>query len=271
MVKPLRTIIVDDEPLARSLLESYLASIPEVEVVAQCQNGRQAIETTNDLHPDLIFLDIQMPGMNGFDVIMRLQSDSMPMFVFVTAFQQYALDAFDVNAVDYVLKPLDEERINRAVTRAQERLEERKQAETKHQVIGAIEEMARKVAVSGSLNEDPEESAQMLRKLAIKDRDSITLLEQANIDWVDAAGDYMCIHSEGETHILRSTMKDLLKELDPNIFKRVHRSTIVNLDKVQKIIPHTKGEYFLLLGEQDKIKVSRNYREVIKSFIDQRH
>jgi len=264
----LRTIIVDDEPLALNLLRAKLNKVPEIEIIAECKNGREAIEKTMDLAPDLIFLDIQMPGVDGFGVIKKLQSDILPLVIFTTAFEQYALDAFDVHAVDYILKPIDEERITRAVHRAIVRSESEEETEHKSRIIGAIDTInERENSASSSISSHGQNKGNLEHKIIIKDRDDITLLKQTDIEWVDAAGDYCCVHAQGVTHIKRSTLKNLLEDLDPSIFKRVHRSTIVNLNYIQKVIPHTKGEYFLKLGEYDQVKVSRNYREVIKDFL----
>lgn len=267
----LRTLIVDDEPLALSLLRAKLNKLPEIEIIGECKNGREAIQATMELSPDLIFLDIQMPGLNGFDVIKNLQSDIVPLVVFTTAYEQYALDAFDVHAVDYILKPIDNDRINRAVQRALERVETGEESDAKPRIIGAIDAINEREYQDASRREtfnfQPQHSEAVDRKIVIKDRDEITLLKQSNIEWVDAAGDYCCLHAEGETHIKRSTLKDLLDELDPATFKRVHRSTIVNLNFIDKVIPHTKGEFFLLLGDYERVKVSRNYRDVIKEFL----
>ncbi len=274
----LRTIIVDDEPLALNFLRAKLNKVPEIEIIAECKNGREAIEKTMDLAPDLIFLDIQMPGVDGFGVIQKLQSDIVPLVIFTTAFEQYALDAFDVHAVDYILKPIDEERINRAIQRAIVRFETEEETEHKSRIIGAIDTIYEREhstnlsSGSGLGSSLPQGShgqnkGKLEHKIIIKDRDDITLLKQEDIEWVDAAGDYCCVHAQGVTHIKRSTLKNLLDDLDPSIFKRVHRSTIVNLNYIQKVIPHTKGEYFLKLGEYDQVKVSRNYREVIKDFL----
>jgi len=279
-MQKLRTIIVDDEPLALSFLRAKLNKTPEIEIIAECKNGREAIEKTMDLAPDLLFLDIQMPGIDGLGVIKKLQSDIVPLVIFTTAFEQYALDAFDVHAVDYILKPIDEERINRAVNRAMVRLETEQNTEedTEHKsriigAINAINEIEDSNQIEHSTNSNQSTQGQnkgnLKHKIIIKDRDDITLLKQSDIEWIDAAGDYCCLHAQGVTHIKRSTLKNLLKDLDPSIFKRVHRSTIVNLDYIQKVIPHAKGEYFLKLGEYDQVKVSRNYREVIKDFLSE--
>jgi two-component system LytT family response regulator len=273
-MKKLSTVIVDDEPLALKLLRKKLELCDQVEIVAECKNGREAINTIISKTPDLVFMDIQMPGLDGLTVAKQLQSDILPLIVFTTAYEQYALDAFDVHAVDYVLKPIDTERIQRAVHRALERFENGEEDnQNKSRIIGAIDAINEKEASNkgNTANKQNTEvnqaNEQIERKIVIKDRDDITLLEQSQIDWVDAAGDYVCIHANGITHIKRSTLTKLLKELDPVIFKRVHRSTIVNLNSIKKVIPHTKGEFFLKLGEFDQVKVSRNYRETIKIFL----
>lgn len=271
----LKTIIVDDEPLALRLLRSKLEKFPELEIIAECKNGREAIQATMELAPDLLFLDIQMPGVDGFGVIEKLQNDIVPMVVFTTAFEQYALDAFDVHAVDYILKPIDEEHIHRAVTRALARFNRGDSSDSKDKIIGAIDSINEReqttirfpLSIEASGQSSNMHLGSVESKIVVKDRDDITLLKQSEIEWIDAAGDYVCLHVDGVTHIKRSTLKNLLDELDQNIFKRVHRSTIVNLNFIQKVIPHTKGEFFLKLGEYDQVKVSRNYRDVIKSFL----
>lgn len=268
----IRSIIVDDEPLALSLLKSKLQKLGSVEIIDECSNGREAVNSIMSQAPELVFLDIEMPGLNGFDVIKNLQSDAMPLVIFTTAYEQYAINAFDIHAVDYILKPIDLERIETAVNRAKERLSLDEQQTDKSKIIHAIGDMAKREAstaysASFSSQSQAAETSPKDKKIVIKERDEITLLKQSSIAWVDAAGDYCCLHAEGETHIKRTTLKDLLNDLDPTRFKRVHRSTIVNLDYIEKVIPHTKGEFFLELGGLDRIKVSRNYREVIKVFL----
>jgi len=267
----LRTIIVDDEPLALDFLRAKLAHIPEIEIVSECKNGREAIQTIIDLSPDLIFLDIQMPGIDGFGVIKKLQSDIVPLVIFTTAFEQYALDAFDVHAIDYILKPIDNERIQRAVERALVRFNTGENTLQKSKIVSALDSINTKQSKIDKSDQytllNKQKIDNIERKIVISDRENITLLKQADIEWIDAAGDYVCVHVRGVTHIKRSTLKSLLEDLDPSIFKRIHRSTIVNLNYIQKVIPQTKGEYFLQLGEHEKVKVSRNYREVIKNFL----
>ena len=270
MIK-LKTIVVDDEALARKLVLSCLKDLPEIEVLKECTNGREAIDAVLALEPDLMVLDISMPGLNGFEVIKKIQPELLPMVIFCTAYERYALDAFDVHAVDYIVKPLDEQRLHLAVKRALARhMEELHLGEDKASLLGAIDEIARKVEKRSTVRKptndvpippDPE------RKITIRDRDSIKLIKIDSIAWVDAAGDYMCVHAEGETHIMRCTMTQLLEDLDDDVFKRVHRSTIVNLNCIEEVIPHTKGEYFLQISHGERIKVSRNYRDTIKSFL----
>jgi two-component system LytT family response regulator len=265
-MQKLRTIIVDDEPLALKLLRSVLSEISDIEIVAECSNGKQAVEAATELEPELIFLDIQMPGMNGFDVIKSLQTDIMPMVVFVTAYDHYAVDAFDLHAVDYVLKPLDSERIARSVERAIDRLKNDVDRSFKSPLIGAIEEISERAS-----KEKPEESVNnlpdgMKRKLLVRDSGVVKVIPFDDIDWVDAAGDYMCVHAVGETHVIRSTLRDLMTKLDDNLFVRIHRSTIVNVERVVSVTPLQKGGSLLHLTQGESLKVSRNYRDSIRKF-----
>ena len=273
MTAKIRTLIVDDEPLALKLLAAKLSKIDDIEIVGQCKNGREAINSVVEMTPDLMFLDIQMPGMNGLEVVQAIQSDVLPIIVFATAYEQYAIDAFNANAVDYILKPIDNERIERAVHRASQRLEVKSKTEdAKQALIGATQDIQNK-NLSESTSSSHENTNQVISptnttsRVIVKDRDEIHIIEQEQIQWIDAAGDYACIHSNGETLIKRITLKELIEELDPTMFKRVHRSTIVNLKAITKVLPRTKGEFFLQLGEHEKVKVSRNYKEVVKDFL----
>jgi two-component system LytT family response regulator len=265
-MQKLRTIIVDDEPLALKLLRTVLSEIADVEIVAECSNGKQAVEAATRLEPELIFLDIQMPGMNGFDVIKSLQTEIMPMVVFVTAYDQYAVDAFDLHAVDYVLKPLDSERIARSVERAIDRLKNDVDHSFKSPLIGAIEEISERA--SKEKTDEPANNLPdgMKRKLLVRDSGVVKVIPFDDIDWVDAAGDYMCVHAVGETHVIRSTLRDLMTKLDDNLFVRIHRSTIVNVERVVSVTPLQKGGSLLHLTQGESLKVSRNYRDSIRKF-----
>lgn len=265
-MQKLRTIIVDDEPLALDLLRSLLSECSDIEIVAECSNGKEAVEAAVELQPELLFLDIQMPGMNGFDVIKSLQTDIMPMVIFVTAFDQYAVDAFDLHAVDYVLKPIDSERIARSVDRAIDRLKNDVDRSFKSPLIGAIEEITQRAAKNEvSENANKELPDGMKRKLLVRDSGVLKVIPFDDIDWVDAAGDYMCVHAVGETHVIRSTLRDLLSKLDDKQFIRIHRSTIVNVERVVSVTPLQKGGSLLHLDGGESLKVSRNYRESIRN------
>jgi len=263
-MKALRTLIVDDEALARRGLEIRLSQLPHVEIVGECANGREAVAMISSLAPDLVFLDIEMPGLDGFDVIREVQADSLPMIVFVTAFDQYALHAFDVHAVDYVLKPIELARLETAVERARARRDGER----------AVAEKARLLDLIGALERRPQrrvDDAQTARapgpRISFRDGATIVRVPVAEIDWIDAAGDYMCIHASGTTHVVRMTMKSLERELDPARFQRIHRSTIVNLDRVERLSPHTNGEYFVSLVGGARLKLSRTYKEKLARFL----
>lgn len=270
---PMSVVIVDDEPLARDLLRATLEEYPGLAIVAECKNGREAVEAVNKYRPDMMLLDIQMPGLNGFDVIKALKPENMPHVVFVTAFDEFAIDAFDANAIDYVLKPISDERLGRAVQRVIEQMHTSPRPRpVLYSAIGSVAERVREKQKQKQKDEAPPAPTERdSRKLSIKDGDTVNIVEESDIDWVDAAGDYMCIHVKGVTHVMRSTLQDLHKRLDQERFKRVHRSTIVNVDRIQRVQKHTKGEYFLFLDGETKIKVSRHYRSVIKDFIEQKH
>lgn len=264
-----RVVIVDDEPLARKFLVSSLKVFPELEVVAECENGRVALEVIQEQSPDLVFLDIQMPGLNGFDVIRMTNADKMPAVVFVTAYEEFAIDAFDANVVDYLVKPITDERLSRAVKRALMQLSHADSSkENKKALYSEVNRIAARVKNKEKLDAVVNTDEVEERRFTIKDGDLITLVNESDIDWIDAAGDYMCIHVKGKTHIIRSTMHDLLGRLEQNRFKRVHRSTIVNIDRIVRIQNLPKGEYMLFLSCDESIKVSRHYKSVIKEFID---
>lgn len=257
----LRTLIVDDEALARRGLRLRLQKHPRIEIVAECQNGREALAAVAEHQADLVFLDIQMPGMDGFEVVRRLQGDAMPMVVFVTAFDHYALEAFEVHAVDYVLKPVDEERLAVAVERVLERFAQRHTEGEKQRLIELVAKITGEAVgrIEGLAAEGAARGAG--ERLVIKDGAAIHRVPWEQIEWIDAAGDYMCIHAAGATHVTRATMKELEAELDPRRFARIHRSTLVNVDRVEKIAPLENGKYQICLDGGQKLTMSRGYRD----------
>ena len=264
----LTAIIVDDEQLARRGLTVRLQQLPNVDVVAECANGEEALLAVAKHGPDLLFLDIQMPGMDGFQVVEKLQGDTMPMVIFVTAYNEYAVDAFKVHAVDYVLKPVEDDRLYEAVQRAADQRERIASSEGKEKLVKLIMSMTGESAAGvealaekgGGENGWPE-------KITVKDGNDIQFIRVADIAWIDAAGDYMCIHAAGETHIMRITMKQLEGMLNPAQFLRVHRSTIVNGRVITGAQTLSNGEYLLNLEGGTQLKVSRSYKDRIRQFL----
>ena len=263
----IRTILVDDEPLAIQGLELRLQSSDDVEIVDKCTNGREAIRSIKTNKPDLVFLDIQMPGFDGFSVIQGLMEIEPPLFVFVTAYSDHAIRAFEAQAVDYLMKPVDDARLADTLDRVRQRLTEKRGAEEVEKLKEVLAEVAPD-AVENMADGGDQPAANRFEKLInIKDRGQIFRVDVDTIERIDAAGDYMCIYTGDNTLILRETMKDLEKRLDPRRFQRVHRSTIVNLDLVREVKPHTNGECFLVLGSGAQVKVSRSYRDVVARFV----
>jgi len=264
----LRTLIVDDEPLARRGLALRLARHPDVEIVAEAGNGREAFFAISEHQPDLMFLDVQMPGVDGFELVRAVPSAQMPITVFVTAYDQYALKAFEANALDYLLKPVEDARLDVALDRVRHEFATR----------DADEHRSRLLRLLGTLSGKPdltldEALADADRtgggrpaddRLAIKDSGRILRVPLDEILWIDAAGDYMCVHTSADTHVLRATMRELEDKLDPRRFQRIHRSTIVNVARVRELRSHLNGEYFLILDSGQQLKLSRSYKDKVR-------
>ena len=262
----IRTILVDDEPLATQGLRLRLEAHDDVDIVATAANGREAIRAIKTHKPDLVFLDIQMPGFDGFSVISGLMEVEPPLFVFVTAYSDHAIRAFEAQAADYLMKPVEEDRLADTLDRVRQRLAEKRGAEEVGRLKEVLAEVApESMAVEGV--EDSHSSSRYEKLINIKDRGQIFRVDVDSIEKIDAAGDYMCIYTGDNTLILRETMKDLEKRLDPRRFQRVHRSCIVNLDLVRQVKPHTNGECFLVLDSGSQVKVSRSYRDVVARFV----
>lgn len=261
----IRTIIVDDEKLAIQGLQLRLDKFPDVEVIETCANGREAIRKIKTEKPDLVFLDVQMPGFDGFSVVKGVMEIDPPLFVFVTAYEEHAIRAFEANAINYLMKPVDEDKLADTLDRVRTRLAEKRSAEEAEKLKDVLAEVAPD-AMENMPGE--EESAGRYEKLInVKDRGQIFRVDVDTIEHIEAAGDYMCIYTGDNSLILRETMKDLERRLDPRVFQRVHRSTIVNLDQVRQVKPHTNGECFLVLDSGAEVKVSRSYRDVVARFV----
>lgn len=262
----IRAIIVDDEKLAIQGLQLRLQAYEDVEVIDTCANGREAIRKIKTLKPDVVFLDIQMPGFDGFSVVKGVMGIEPPLVVFVTAYQEHAVRAFEANAVNYLMKPVDEDKLADTIERVRVRLSEKKSSDDAEKLLAALAEANPDAAMEFS--DDDSESAERFEKLInIKDRGQIFRVEVDSIEHIEAAGDYMCIYTGDNSLILRETMKDLERRLDPRKFQRVHRSKIVNLDQVRQVKPHTNGECFLVLDSGAEVKVSRSYRDVVARFV----
>lgn len=267
----IRTAIVDDELLSRRGIALRLEEAPDFEVVAECSSGREAVGTLQRERPDLVFLDVQMPGLTGFEVLAQLPRDLMPLVVFVTAFDQYAVRAFEARAIDYLLKPIDELRFEATLVRVRQSISERSASDQRDRLLEIVAEITGAGEIG--LDELLEHGTAALgvrqpQVLPIRQGRKTVRVPIPAIQWIDAAGDYMCVHAEGDTHILRGTMKELEEILDPRLFQRVHRSTIVNLRFVKSLRAHMNGEYFLTLDGGQELKLSRTYRDKVEHFLE---
>ena len=266
----LKTLIVDDESLARRGLVHRLKNIPDIEIVGEAQNGREALKLIGEKSPDLVFLDIQMPGLSGFEVLQQLNVETMPVILFLTAYDEYAVQAFEANALDYILKPIDEERLHQVLDKVRGNLRQKRALEHKRALLDLVSQISGE-SISSFSDLEEKSIADLVQKepsrLAIRDGGHTTWVDQEDIEWIDAAGDYMCVQANGTTYIMRKTMKELEKELDENILQRIHRSTIVNIKLVREMESHINGEYFLTLESGHRVKLSRTYKDKLKLFM----
>lgn len=265
----LTALIVDDERLARRGLEIRLQRYPDIQICAQSRNGREALQHVKEHAPDLMFLDVQMPGINGFDVLRHLSGNHMPAIIFVTAYDAFALKAFDANAIDYLLKPINDQRLDAAIERARVNVDAKLAHNHRSRLLKFVCELTgREMTLDGALAEASDPGHNYPQRLAIRDGGRTNCVDIGAIDWIDAAGDYMCVHASGDTYVLRGTMKRLEEILDPAIFVRVHRSAIVNRNRVTEMRPHRNGEYFLRLGDDTELKLSRSYKANLERLAD---
>ncbi len=268
-LKILKTLIVDDESLARRGLAHRLKNIADVEIVGEARNGREALKLIGEKKPDLVFLDIQMPGISGFEVVKELDIETMPVILFLTAYDEYAVKAFEVNALDYILKPIDEERLHQVLDKVRANISQKRALKHKRLLLKLVSQFSGK-SISSFEDLEKKDVTELVPKepsrLAIRDGGRTTWVNQDDIEWIDAAGDYMCVQAKGVTYIMRKTMKNLEKKLDPGILQRIHRSTIVNVHQVREMESHINGEYFLTLVSGHRVKLSRTYKDKLKFF-----
>jgi two-component system LytT family response regulator len=253
--RALRVLIVDDEPLARERIRNLLTDDPEVEIVGEAADGSSAVDAILRLQPELVFLDVQMPEMDGFAVLEALEAldpSRVPAVVFVTAFDRYALRAFEVVALDYLLKPFDEARFRAALGRARLQIRSRETAELGRKLGGLLEALGRKHA----------------KRLAIKDAGRVTFMSTGEIRWIEAQGNYVRLHGDGESRMLRRTMKAIGDRLDPARFVRIHRSIIVNLDHVRELQPLFHGEYRVVLRDGTELTSNRSFKDSLQRMVD---
>lgn len=245
----IRTLIVDDEPLARKRIRRFLAGEPGIEIVGECGSGREAIEQISALNPDLVFLDIHMPEVDGFKVIRHIPRQKMPLVIFITAHDQHAIEAFEVHALDYLLKPFSQERFKITLARARERL-----ADT-----GASTASLAAFAKQFSSGKN------YLDRFIVKASSRVFFVKAADVDYLESAGNYVLLHVENKTHIVRETMSALEAGLDPKHFQRISRSLIVNVERIKELQPMGKGEYVVLLTNGKQLSMSRGIRELFNA------
>ncbi len=252
-MKSARAVIVDDEKLARQRIRLLLAARSDILTIAECASGSDAVNTILRLKPDLVFLDVEMPELNGLEVIDCIGPEAMPAVIFVTAYDHYAVKAFDIHAIDYLLKPFDRDRFNRAIDRALQEVGRRRMSPP----VPRIE------AMLSQLREDD----RLTRRLLVKSRGKTTILEVQSIDWIESAGNYVNLHCGKKVHVLRETMVNIAERLDPSQFVRIHRTAIVNVDRVREIQPFFQGNAVVVLDDGHRLPLSRGYQATLEDVL----
>ena len=248
---PWTVLIVDDEPLAREGLRMLLAGDPDVSEIHEAKDGREAVSALSTTRPDLVFLDVQMPEMDGFAVVQEVSAERMPAVVFVTAHDKYAIQAFEINAVDYLLKPVTRERFAQALARAKSRLQTQPVEEASRQILSLLETMAA--------------PRRPMKRLAVRTAGKTTFVEIDDVDWMEAAENYVKLHVGRASHLVHVAMNTLEKSLDPETFLRIHRSIIVNVSRIQELEPSLHGEYVVTLPHDVRVRSGRTYHEKLKA------
>ena len=249
----IRTVIVDDEELGRDRIQSLLEMQPDVEIIAVCSDGPSAVETIERTQPDLVFLDVQMPGMDGFEVIENLDPSRLPAVVFVTAHDGHAIRAFEIHALDFLLKPFDQTRFEKALERARAQVGRSKSPVIDSRLVSLLEELR--------------EERKYPERLIVKSSGRVFFVRTEEIDWVEASGNYVKIHTKAEAHLLRESMKNMEAKLDPKIFVRIHRSAIVNIDRIKELEPWFHGEYIVIMRDGTRLTASRVFSDRLSALI----
>ena len=255
-MRKIRTILVDDEPLARECIRLLIQDDAQIEIISQCANGREAAQAIDKQSPDLLFLDVQMPEINGFDVLNQINIARMPVVIFVTAYDNYALQAFEAQALDYLLKPFSDERFYRALARAKAQIEQNRIKEQNQKLKALL--------AAYKSDQQKDASSPYLERLIIKSAGRVLFLDAPEIDWIEAADYYVLLHIGDKSHILRETMTELEAKLDPRKFLRIHRSIIVNVQRVVELQAQGYGDYSVTLRNGAKLKLSRRRRKELQ-------
>lgn len=253
---PIRALIVDDEPIARRGIRRCLEREPDVEIVGECSHGREAIEVIRRSHPDLVFLDIQMPEVDGFAVVEAVGAEQMPTVIFVTAYDEFAVKAFEVHAMDYLLKPYDDHRFHEALGRARDEIEHGRGGEIRRQIVELLRDL-----------DTSQGAATYVRRVALRTSERISFLDVEEIDWLEAAGNYVTVHAGSRGHLVRETMVSMEGKLDPEKFLRISRSIIVNTRRIKELHPLLNGAFAVLLRDGTRIESSRRYHARIDAFL----
>lgn len=255
----IKTLIADDEPLAREKLRTLLDKDADIDLVAECSDGTETIAAIKKYSPELVFLDVQMPELDGFGVLESMDvSNGAPNIIFVTAYDQYALKAFEFHALDYLLKPFDRERFQKALRRAKTHIRKEKSGEVNEKLLALLEDLK-----TGGQNHN----SKYLERLVIKSAGRVIFLKIDEIDWIEAAGNYVRLHIGKESHLLRDTMNGIEAKLNPDEFLRIHRSTIIRIDRIKELQPWVQGEYVLTLQNGAQLTSSRSYRQRLSEFM----
>jgi two-component system LytT family response regulator len=263
----IKTLVVDDEPLARRNLRVLLEADPEVELVGEASGGAEALALISEHSPDLVFLDVQMPELDGFGVLERLEAEKLPVVIFVTAFDKYALKAFDFHALDYLLKPFDDARFEKALARAKQQLAQRELKDLSRRLISLLEDHGGVPCVGEGTAASSDSPARYQTRFLIKSTGRVSFIRADEIDWIEAEDYYVKLHVKGRGHLLRETMNDIETRLDPEVFVRVHRSSIVNLERVRELQQLFGGDYAVVLRDGTQLKLSRARRERVESLL----
>jgi two-component system LytT family response regulator len=253
MSRRIRTLIADDEPAARDAIRSLLDGDADIEIIAESADGRSALNAIREGRPDLVILDVQMPELDGISLLRALDPSELPVVIFITAHDRYAVNAFEVHALDYLLKPFDDRRFHTALAHAKDRVRQGKLGALRLELLDLLAAPAEPPATAGS-------DGRYLKRLVIKSGGRVTLLGVSDIDWIEAEGDYVKVHAGKAWHLLRETMKHIEGQFDPAQFVRIHRSTIVNVERIKELQPYFKGEYVVKLHDGTSLKLSRGFR-----------